>query len=155
MATYAVKIEEINRIGVYHSTTETMYSPLWDEDYQLDAYVFAWIYGDRQRRAHIARTLGIGDAAGLLIFGEKSQQQVQSHIRAFFDEKLGDDERNPETLLPKAWIDILNGGEQDLDPEDYIQYNLCDLANNFDRGESCVEFVMDELLDWKPTPAAK
>jgi len=148
MATYAVKIEEINRIGVYHSTTETMYSPLWDEDYEIEAYAFAWIMGNMGRRLHMARNLGLrmDDA----IFADGNQAKVAQHIRAFFDEKVGEDreEARYKQLAHGPWVVALNG-----DDEDPVSYDLCDLTEMFEEGDDKVGFIVDEILAW-PVPAA-
>ena len=145
MGTYAVKIDSLNYFAVYHSTTETLYSPTWDEDHEIEAHAFAWIMGNLGRRLHMARNLGLRMDDAIFADGN----QVAAQIRAFFDEKLGEDreEARYKTLHHGPWVMTLNG-ENDSDP---VLYDLYDLTEMFEEGDDKVGFIVDEILAWTPT----
>jgi hypothetical protein len=134
MGTYTVRIEEENIIAVFQSTSGTMFSPTWDEDHEIDAQIFACLYGS------YPRYLAHDD------YNDEGQDRIAQEIREFLDEQLGSnraDDSADLVKMPQAWNEALKPAY--FADEECFDVNVSDVVHG--NGDARL-FILERFKEW-------
>lgn len=146
MAVYPVQIsaDGMNFLGVLNSSSMTMFSPTFDDEKRLAAFMFAYHYSDWD----ITRD-----------YTECAQEKFALEIHVFLNQNLGE-EWDDNTVLPAPWLRYIAENITLDAPEDVVHYTASDIEDGVHRltpyaPNRLADFVMGEFRAWQKAQVVK
>lgn len=124
-----------SRFAVYHSNSESLFTPVFHEDNELVAHMFA---------CEFASSAFAGYA--LKDYSESSQRALETSLYAFLGECFPDYQRGSATL-PQAWhAELVEDG---YEYEDEPVFDASDLLDWYQDGDDRAEVAQRAFHAWR------